>query len=144
MRSVEVKAKAKNITIEEAWKLITDIENYPKRVKYVKKVKSYGTGVGSQWDDVTAILWFPLTLHHTVTACKKNKEYSFMVPLQFGGKMYQTYTLVKEPSGSVKFNGIITYDLGNKILNNTIGTILDGKLKKMLVSTVRTIGAQVE
>lgn len=144
MKTIKVTAKSNKISLENAWSLITEIEKYPSRVKFVKKVKVYGRGEGSRWDDVTTILWVPLTMHHTVTSYKKNKEYSFKIPLGLGGKMRQKYILIKETPNTIKVDGSITYDLGSKLLNKTIGIILQRRLKKMLVSSIQNIGGEVD
>ncbi len=143
MKTVNVVAQTKNLSLDSAWKLITEIEKYPQRVKYVKKVKVYGAGVGSQWEDLTTILWIPLTMRHTITSFKKNEEYGFTIPLSFGGVMKQNYIISKEKRDAVTIKGSITYDLGNKFLNNTIGSILNRRLKKMLLSSIRNIDGEV-
>lgn len=142
MRTLTITARSKNIPLEKAWDLVTDIEKYPQRVKYVKKVKSYGTGIGSQWDDVTTILWIPLRMRHTVKSIEKNKEYSFVIPLHFGGYMEQKYTLSWEDDKSIT-RALIKYDLGNKFLNATIGSILKKRLKNMLISSFQKTGGEV-
>lgn len=143
MKTVRITACSTKISLENAWNLITDIEKYPQRVKYVKKVKVYGRGVGAFWEDITSILWIPIKIQHTITAYKKNKEYSFTIPLSFGGRMTQKYMLLKENPKKIIVKGLITYDLGSKILNDTIGTILKPRLKKMLISSLQGVGAEI-
>lgn len=143
MKTVKVETQTKNLSLEKAWELITDIEKYPQRVRYVKKVKVRGAGVGSQWEDLTTILWIPIKMQHTITSFKKNKEYGFTIPLSFGGIMKQNYIISKEKQNAVTIKGSITYDLGNKFLNNTIGSILNRRLKKMLLTSIRNIDREV-
>jgi ribosome-associated toxin RatA of RatAB toxin-antitoxin module len=141
MKKLKVAGRSKNISIEKAWQIVTDIEKYPQRVKYVKKVEIYGIGEGSQWDDITQILWIPIKIRHTVTSAIKNKEYEFSIRLYFGGTMKQKYTLSKENQETI-IQGIIIFDLGNKLINNTLGVILKHRLKKMLVSSFQIFGGE--
>ncbi len=144
MTTITVTALSKNITLEKAWEFLTDIEKYPQRVKYLKKVKIYGTGKGSRWDDITTILWIPLKMRHTVTAYEKYHHYCFELPLFFGGTMKQEYLLSEKNRNDTIIKSTITYDLGNKFLNNTIGTILKYRLKKMLESSIKNTGAEIQ
>lgn len=134
MNTIKITLQSKNLTLEKAWKLITEIEKYPQKVKYVKKVEIYGEGVGSKWDDTTTILLIPLKMRHTITSWDKNKEYSFNIPLYFGGYMKQKYILSQKDK-IVIIEGLITYDLGNNFLNKTIGAILSRRLKTMVLSS---------
>lgn len=142
MKTINITLHLKNMPLNKAWDMITDIEKYPQRVKYVKKVKVYGAGLGSEWDDVTTILWIPMRMRHTVNSLIKNKEYGFTIPLYFGGTMVQKYTLSEKDHESV-INGSITFDLGNKILNAALGPILENRLKNMLISSFQKTGGEI-
>lgn len=133
---------SKNISLEKAWDLITDIEKFPQRVKYVKKVKAFGTGVGSEWDDITTILWIPMRMRHTVKSFDKNKEYSFIIRFLSNGYMEQKYA-ISQKEGKAIIQALVTYDLGNKLLNMTLGSILKKRLENMLVSSFQKLGAEV-
>lgn len=143
MQKLIVSGRSTSISLDTAWELITDIKNYPKRIMFVKKVKIYGLGKGSQWDDLTTILWFPLKMRHTITSFKKNAEYSFYIPIQTGGFMKQKYILTQESKKCVKIEITVTFDLGNYILNSIFGTILKQRLKKMLISSIQNVGAEL-
>lgn len=134
---------SKNISLEKAWDLITDIEKFPQRVKYVKKVKVFGTGVGSKWDDITTILWIPMRMRHTVKSFDKNKEYSFIIRFPSNGQMEQKYTISQKDGESI-IQALVTYDLGNKLLNMTLGSILKKRLENMLVSSFQKTGGEVQ
>ncbi len=143
MKSVSITVRTKKQAIDKVWDLLTDIEKYPKRVKYVKKVTVYGTSEGSVWDDTTTILWVPMKMKHTITTLRKNKEYSFDIPLYFGGVMKQKYVLRQEDRESVIIKASITYTLGNRFFNQTIGKLLNKRLKNMLESTVQFVDGEV-
>ena len=143
MNIISVRVRTKNKDIDKVWSILTDIKSYPKRVKFVKKVDIYGKSAGSKWDDTTTILWVPMKMKHTVIAFQKNKEYSFEIPLYFGGKMKQEYKLIKEGSQGVVIKGIVSYTLGNRFLNKTIGVLLNRRLRNMLLSSVQFVEGEV-
>ena len=41
INTVVVTARSKNISLGQAWKMVTAIEDYPKNVEFVKKVKIF-------------------------------------------------------------------------------------------------------
>ncbi len=142
MTTTEITIDAKNIPLQRAWDIITDIEKYPQRVKYVKKVKMFGEGVGSEWDDITTILWIPMRMRHKVSSFNKNKEYSFIIHFLANGYMEQKYSLSQKNEGSI-IHALIKYDFGNKFLNVTLGSILKNRLKNMLVSSFQKLGGEI-
>lgn len=142
MRKIKVTMQFGNHPLEKLWNLITDIEKYPQRVKYVKKVKVHGTGLGSKWDDITTILWIPMRMRHTVNAFNKNKEYGFIIPLRFNGYMEQKYTLFRNDEKSI-VEGVVKFDLGNKILDKVLGSVLKKNLKTMLESSFQKQGGEI-
>jgi len=142
MKPIKITMHSKNISLEKAWDLITDIEKFPQRVKYVKKVKVFGTGVGSEWDDITTILWIPMRMRHTVKSFDKNKEYSFIIRFLSNGYMEQKYA-ISQKDGKSTIQALVTYDLGNKLLNITLGSILKKRLENMLVSSFQKTGGTV-
>lgn len=141
MESVKIKAQTESLTREKVWDLLIDIEKYPERVKFVKKIEIHGVGKGSKWDDTTTILWLPLTMHHTVKNFVKNEEYSFSLPIWGGGSMEQAYT-IKEEGKKVIVEAVVNFTLGHEIFNLTIGKILKARLKEMLISAVLSVGGE--
>lgn len=142
MTTTEVIVHTKKIPLEQAWDIITDIDKFPQRVKYVKKVKVFGTGIGSEWDDITTILWIPLQMRHTVKSFNKNKEYSFIIRFHPGGYMEQKYSLSQKDQGSI-IQALIKFDLGNKFLNTTLAPILKKRLRNMLTSSFQKLGGEI-
>lgn len=143
MRSVTLTVRTEKHAIDEVWDLLTDVEKYPQRVRYVKQVKVYGRGEGSRWDDTTTILWVPMKMKHTVISLRKNKEYSFEIPLYPGGGMRQKYTLMQGGRKSVIIKANITYTLGNRFFNGVFGGLLNKRLKNMLESTIQFVDGEV-
>lgn len=142
MTTTRVTVDAKNIPLEKAWEIITDVEKFPQRVKYVQKVKVFGEGVGSEWDDITTILWVPQKMRHTVTSLKKNSEYAFIIHFLAKGSMEQRYTISQKDQGSI-IQAFIKFDLGNKFLNKTLGPILKNRLENMLVTSFQKLGGEI-
>ena len=144
MNTVEVTMQINRLTLDEIWDILTDIEKYPQRVKYVKKVKIRGElKEGTCWEDTTAILWIPQKMTHTITSFKKNKEYSFSVPLYFGGIMTQTYQISTGQQKATLIKGTISYDCKNKFANRLTKIILNPKLKDMLESTFKSFDGNI-
>lgn len=143
MKTIKITLHSKNTPLEKTWRILTDIEKYPRRVKYVKKTKIYGTGIGSRWDDITTILWIPMRMRHTVKSFDKNKEYSFIIRFLANGHMEQKYE-ISQKDGTAIIQALVTYDLGNKLLNMTLGSILEKRLKNMLVSSFQKTGGEVQ
>jgi hypothetical protein len=144
MKTVSVRVRSTKISIDKLWQIMIDIEKYPQRVKFVRSTTVYGKiEEGAVWDDTTTILWFPLRLKHVITDFKKNSEYSFDLPLHFGGWMRQRYTLKEESSKAVIITGTITYDLGNPVLNVVFSSLLGMRLKNMLESSVQFVDGEV-
>ncbi|MBU3978980.1 hypothetical protein KJ980_04995 [Patescibacteria group bacterium] len=142
MITIKITGHSNKIDLETAWNKIIDIEKYPQRVKYVKKVKVHNTGLGSKWDDITTILWIPIKMRHTVNYLQKNKEYGFKVYMYFGGCMEQKYTLSQKDKKLI-IHALITFDLGNKLLNASLGFVLKKRLRNMLISNFKKNGAEI-
>ena len=75
MRSIVVRARTEE-PIEDIWELITDVKNWDKLIKFVKKISiKEPVKEGSQFRDTTAILWFPAPVKHTITEVEKYKKF---------------------------------------------------------------------
>ena len=133
-----MKAKI-NMPVKEVWKIIEDVEHYPEHVKYMHKAKLSGPfGVGSQWVDVTTVLWIPMAVTHKVAKLKENKEIVFDISLPFGGRMIQTVILNGDQK-TPEVVGEIDFDLGNPLANFLVGQILKRRLQDMLASTLKKV-----
>ena len=71
---IKVNALSKNITLEETWELLSDIQKYNQRVKFIRKVTLYTNAQGKYWEDITTVLWIPMKIKHKITSMKKNQE----------------------------------------------------------------------
>ena len=142
MITVKVTTFNKNMTLEEAWKMLSDIQKYNQRVKFVRKVTLYTNTKGTYWDDITTILWIPLKIKHKITSMKKNQKICYDTKLPLNGFMKQNFALSKNDK-NVFIEGTINFDLGNKILNNTLGIILKKRLTEMLGHGFLNLGGEI-
>lgn len=131
MRKVFVSEEL-NVPPQRVWDLITDLENYPKYVKFVKSVKyNEPLKLNSQFSDVTKIAWIPLKIKHTVDIFDKNKTLGFFVKMPLGGKMYQRAVLTPSTKGT-RFDLWIEFTHGNPVSDFFAAPILSKRIKQML------------
>ena len=121
-----------NQPVDTVWSVITKVEDYPSYVRYVHKVEQpKSLKVGSEWFDWSTIIFVPLRLKHTVVKMEPNKVLGFFVPLPFGGKMNQLFTITQYGRGT-KLYAEINFDLKYPIFNQVIGPILTRRLVLMM------------
>ncbi len=141
MRNVKVESEI-NLPIKEVWKLLTDIKTYPRYVKFVKQVYiNEQLAPGTYWYDKTTILFFPLKIRHQVKSLEQEKQIIFLVNTPFGGEMLQSFTMERFSAGT-KVNGVISFELGKKILDFLLGGLLEARLRDMLESTLLRIKSE--
>ncbi|MDP2720992.1 MAG: SRPBCC family protein [bacterium] len=122
--------------VDAVWSVITRVEDYPSYIRHVYKVEwSESLEVGSEWFDWSTIIFVPLRLKHVVVKMEPNKELVFFMPLPFGGKMNQLFTISQNGSGT-KIRVEINFDLKQPILNQIVGPILTRRLFIMMISTL--------
>jgi len=127
-----------DLPVSRVWQLLTDPDYYPKYVKFVKKV--YGPKefcVGTEWKDLTTILWVPGKVIHRVTVLDKNKLLGFDVPMPFplNGTMIQR-VYFEENGTKTKFNASIKFKFNNLLIDVLVTPILKRRLKEMMMYTV--------
>lgn len=138
MKKVALEAKL-NIRTEDLWRVLIDIKNYPRYVKFLKHTAVNGKiKVGTRWDDVTTILWIPIPVRHKIIKLDPHKEFSFFLSLPIHGTMTQTYRLKKDGKNTL-VNAEISFDLGSFLENFLLGTLLEKRLKVMLLDTLENI-----
>ena len=128
--------KKLNLSTEATWSLLTNIEEYPRYVRYVRSVEISGPlKEGKEWFDWTSIVWIPMRVKHKTTKMIKNRKLAYEVPLPLGGKMFQSIDLSAD-NASTLVRGKIDFDLGNPVFNFFIGPILKLRLQSMMTSTL--------
>jgi len=119
---------------EEAWEYFADIQNYPKRVTFLKKIILIDeVGEGGTWFDVTSILWIPAKVKHETTIFLPPKQIGFEVFVP-GGKMFHMYS-VTGAKHSAKVTAEIRFVL-HPFIDIFMGSILQKRLTVMLESTL--------
>lgn len=144
MRKVIVVSKIEK-RAEDIWKLIMDLENFVKSVKFVKKatiLKSVKEGM--EFYDVTTILWFPIRIKHKILTIKKNEKFVMEAYFPFkNGKMLQTIAL-KDMGNYSKIKVDIEFNINFPFFDIILGPILEMRLKQMIMETIKNIENQMQ
>ena len=120
---------------EALWRILADISQYPYHVTFVKDTILYGiTRVGTNWDDITTILWVPLRMRHIITTMDQHRAFAFDLILPLGGTMRQEYVLHDVANETVLIVSV-HFDLGNKLANVVVGPLLERRLRRMFSDT---------
>lgn len=124
-RDVEVDPKA-------LWSLITNVEDYPRYIKYVHASEMNGQfDVGNKWSDITTVMFYPLNVKHEIIDIKEGKEFTFLIRLPFKGKIVQK-GIIEDKGDYVSFQLEATIDLGHPLIDLLLGPILEKRTSQML------------
>lgn len=132
-----------SIKAERVWKLLTDINNYPNFIKFVRKIKDRPSDFkeGVYWTDITNIVWIPLLIKHKIIKIEKNKKFTYELFLPFGGTMIEECELTTDSKGT-HVRSEIKFTFRNYLLDLIFGAILKKRLKEMLEGTFRNIASK--
>ena len=126
-----------SIPVDQVWKLLTDIKNYPKYIRFVTKIKTLDNfEEGFFWSDITNIFWIHLEIKHQIIKIERNKKLIYRLFLPIGGKMTEECELIVDKNGT-KINVTAKFTFNNYFLDLVIGNILKIRIKKMLLDTMR-------
>lgn len=132
MRKVSVSGSSK-LSSQDLWSLITDLDKYPKHVKFVKKINyNNPLSLGSKFSDLTTIVYIPLKITHTVDVFEKGKKLGFFVKMPVSGFMKQRIDINDKSSERV-LSLAIEFDFQNKIFDFLAGKFLEKRVKEMLL-----------
>jgi ribosome-associated toxin RatA of RatAB toxin-antitoxin module len=131
MRKVVMQGKSKTHSHEELWKLAADLEKYPEWVKFCKKVTITEIKEGETFYDVTTLLWIPLKIEHVITKLNPHEDIHFFIKLPGGGKMWHRFAFKQDGQHGLVVADI-SFDLGNKLYNATVGYVLEKRWENLL------------
>ncbi len=136
MRKVSV-SETVRLPVSDVWSLITNLDLYPKFVKFVKSV-SYSKKLqkGSGFHDVTTIMWVPIRVHHHVEVFEVNKTLGFYVKMLFNGFMRQRVYLTSK-GNTTTIEQTVEFSFNNPLLDFLAGPILEKRVKEMLYHIVQ-------
>lgn len=138
MRKIEVSEQLE-VKPEIVWKYISNIRTYPKFVDFQKRVVRVDDfKVGGRWSDVSTVLFFPQQVNHEIIEIVNGKKVVYLIKLPFGGKIIQTVEALSYEKGC-KFTLGAEIDLGSKIVDMLIGSILEFRTRKMFLRTAENI-----
>lgn len=131
-----------SIEAKRVWSLLTDINNYPKYIKFVVRIKDPPSDFkeGVFWTDITDIFWIPSSIRHKIIKIEKNKRFVYEVFLPFGGKMMEECRLITEGK-ETRIITKIEFSFKNYLLDFVFGAILKKRLRKMMGETARNLKA---
>lgn len=118
------------------WEIFTQVENYPKYIKYCQKAELIGDfKVGSIWSDWSTVVWLPLKINHEIIKIEPEKELFFQIKLPLGGKIEQRF-LFYDQDRKTKLDIEITIDIPNKVLDFLFGRALEYRNRQMIEATI--------
>ncbi len=131
-----------SIEVEKVWSLLTDINSYPKYVKFVLTIKDPAEAFkeGIYWTDITDIVWIPLSIKHRIIKVEKNKKFAYEVFLPFGGTMMEEFELITCKEGT-KIYSKIELTFKNYLLDLVFGPILKKRIRTMWQETYGNLEA---
>ncbi len=128
-----------NRSRSDTWKLVTDVENYPKYIKFLSRVHlDEPFKLGSHWSDWTTILYLPLHINHINTKLEPEKifEYNFKVGLR--GSITQRFEIIKGDNPTeVKFTLVL--DFPNRLAAFFVLPILERRWKVVMKEARRRV-----
>jgi hypothetical protein len=124
MRKILVRSKSKTLSQKDLWKTMTTLEDYPNWCKFCIKMIPAKLEEGAEYHDITTLLWIPLKIKHVVIKIEPHNEFHTYVPLPGGGQMWQKFNFSHDGEKAVLLSEI-TFDLGSRIANATVGHILE-------------------
>lgn len=113
-----------------------DIETYPQRIKFCKKVYDVDFKHGGSYTDVSTVLWIPATVRHEIVSVKYPTEIKYFLKMPLGATSQHSFKLKRE-RGKIILLVEVTFDLGHprlRVLANVVGYILAHRLVTMLKS----------
>jgi ribosome-associated toxin RatA of RatAB toxin-antitoxin module len=131
MRKIVLQAKSKKHSHKELWKTVADLEKYPEWIKFCREMRVKQVEEGQTFHDVTTLLWIPMEIEHVITKLKPHDEILFFMTLPGGGKMWHRFTFRQEDKYG-HMTAEITFDLGNKLYNATVGYVLEKRWRQLL------------
>lgn len=118
---------------KELWSLITNVEDYPRYIKYMQRSELNGQfELGNKWSDISTVMFYPINVKHEIIDIKEGKEFTFLIRLPFKGKIIQK-GIIEDKGDYVSFQLQATIDLGHPLIDLLLGPILEKRTSEMLL-----------
>lgn len=114
---------------QAVWARMSDLDEYPRHFKYVKRVQKQELRVGETWLDWTNILFVTIKVAHQVKSLEAPRLVTFVARTPFGGSLTETFA-VDELGQTLRVNALIEIDL--RLLDFFIGRFLEKRLAEMI------------
>jgi hypothetical protein len=142
MKSVRLTFTTQGHTVDDLWNLVRDVDTYPARIKYCKKVLSVDFKHGGSYTDVTTLLWIPATIRHTIESVQYPHRIEYVMALPGGGTSRQSYGF-SHANGTTVCEIKVTFDLGHPLIDRTVGYVLSRRLVSMLKSGLPVVEPEI-
>ncbi len=128
-----------NRSRKEAWKLVTDVENFPKYIKFLSGVKLQEPfKLGSHWSDWTTILYVPIHINHVNTKLEEEKVFEYKFGVGLGGTVLQRFEIIKGDNPTeVKFSLVL--DFPNRLARFFVLPILESRWQVVMKEARRRV-----
>jgi hypothetical protein len=136
VKTVLLRYTTDKFTADNLWHRVRDIETYPQRIKFCKKVYDIDFKHGGSYTDVTTLLWIPATVRHEIVSAKYPTEIKYSLKMPLGATSQHSFRL-KRKNGKIVLLVEVTFDLGHprlRLLGNIVSYILARRLVTMLKS----------
>jgi ribosome-associated toxin RatA of RatAB toxin-antitoxin module len=128
---------------ETLWQLFSEVENYPKYIKYCQKAWLAGEfREGSVWCDRSTVMFLPLKIVHKIVVLKPQEEIAFSIPLLGGGEIRQGFRLQEVEDGT-KVEVKVNINFQNKLLDVLLGRLVESRNRGMMVSTIENFKKEI-
>lgn len=126
-----------NLNPQELWSMLTNIEQYPKYIKYMQSSRLHGKfDVGNHWTDISTVMFYPMNVKHEIINIKEGREVAFLIKLPLGGKIVQK-GVIEDRGKYISLKLEATIDLGHPLVDLLVGSILQKRTKKMFKGSLK-------
>jgi ribosome-associated toxin RatA of RatAB toxin-antitoxin module len=134
MKTIMLRGSTTELTLDEMWHRVSDVQAYPQRIKYCRKVWDVDFREGGGYTDTTTLLWWPIKIRHHIAKVQYPTQIVYDLHHQDPGwTSTQTFTFSAEGDRTM-LQAEVTYHFDNPIFDRTFGLILRPRLVQMLRS----------
>lgn len=126
------------LTPQELWTMLTNIEQYPKYIKYMQSSRLHGKfDIGNHWTDISTVMFYPMNVKHEIINIKEGREVVFLIKLPLGGRIVQK-GIIEDRGKYISLKLEATIDLGHRLIDLTLGPILEKRMSKMFRGSLKS------
>lgn len=120
--------------INKIWSLLSNVNNYHLHIKYCLRSGLIGNfQEGASWYDWSTVVYVPLKINHKIIKIVPHKKIEYKIELPIGD-IWQTLSISTGKQTKVRLQIVI--DFPNRFVNQTIGSLVYYRNRKMLEGTI--------